>query len=154
MPRFIAICTLGAVLLAPPATLAQTIVDATDPDQIAEIARGYGAVDVTTDAAGDPLLLGRMDGNQYQIIFYGCDGGTACTNIQFQAAWENTGSMDDATIRSWNAENRFGKALMDADYDPVIQWDVNLFGGVSHANLDNTFDWWRMVMNAFADYVQ
>jgi len=25
--------------------------------------------------------------------------------------------------------------------------DVNLFGGVTRKNLDDTFDWWRVVLN-------
>jgi hypothetical protein len=154
MKRLILSCALSAALLAPGHLVAQSLIDASDPAQIATIARGYGAVELTVDGVGDPMLQGRMDGNQYRVYFHGCNEGRDCTNIQFLAGWVNSGNMTHATMRSWNAENRFGKALLDADNDPVIQWDVNLFGGVSRANLDDTFDWWRLVMNAFAEYVQ
>lgn len=133
---------------------AQTLIDATDPPRIAEIARGYGAVEVTTDAVGDPMLRGRMEGTKYLVLFYGCQNGRDCTNIQFQAAWLNTGSATEGRMQAWNAENRFGKAMLDAENDPVIRWDVNLFGGVSRTNLDDTFDWWRVVLENFENYLK
>lgn len=143
-----------AVACAPVFVHAQTLIDATDPGTIAEIARGYGAVEVTRDSEGDPMLRGRMEGRQYLVVFYGCDRGLNCTNIQLRAAWVNTGSVTPQTITDWNRENRFGKAFLDSENDPVVQWDVNLFGGVSRANLDDTFDWWRLVMEGFEAYIE
>lgn len=154
MTAFAKILTLSTLALAPAATGAQTLLDASDPEAIANIARGYGAVEVTSDAVGDPMLRGRMDGKQYLVLFYGCENGRNCTNIQFRAAWVNTGAVTQSTIQVWNNDNRFGKATLDAENDPVIQWDVNLFGGVSRTNLDDTFDWWRVVLDGFADHLE
>ncbi|SUZ30998.1 hypothetical protein ROE7235_00729 [Roseibaca ekhonensis] len=154
MTAFAKILTLSTLALAPAASGAQTLLDASDPEAIAAIARGYGAVEVTSDAVGDPMLRGRMDGTQYLVLFYGCENGRNCTNIQFRAAWVNTGAVTQNTIQAWNNDNRFGKATLDAENDPVIQWDVNLFGGVSRANLDDTFDWWRVVLDGFTDHLE
>lgn len=154
MTAFAKILTLSTLALAPAASGAQALLDASDPEAIANIARGYGAVEVTSDALGDPMLRGRMDGTQYLVLFYGCENGRNCTNIQFRAAWVNTGAVTQNTILAWNRDNRFGKATLDAENDPVIQWDVNLFGGVSRANLDDTFDWWRVVLDGFADHLE
>lgn len=154
MTAFAKILTLSTLALAPAASGAQALLDASDPEAIANIARGYGAVEVTSDAVGDPMLRGRMDGTQYLVLFYGCENGRNCTNIQFRAAWVNTGAVTQNTILAWNRDNRFGKATLDAENDPVIQWDVNLFGGVSRANLDDTFDWWRVVLDGFADHLE
>jgi hypothetical protein len=149
--KLFVVASLGAL---PSGVFAQSLLDATDPAAIAEIARGYGAVEVTTDAVGDPMLRGRMEGVQYLVLFYGCENGRECTNIQFQAAWVNSGSTTEQDLHAWNRDNRFGKAHFDADFDPVIQWDVNLFGGVSRANLDDTFDWWRIVLDRFETYLE
>lgn len=154
MTAFQAGLAMVAVALAPVGLGAQTLIDATDPARIAEIARGYGAVEVMTDAVGDPMLRGRMDGTQYMVFFYGCEAGRNCTNIQFQAGWVNTGAITQDRIHAWNSENRFGKAMLDAEGDPVIQWDVNLFGGVSRANLDDTLDWWRVVLETFESHLE
>ncbi|WP_227427090.1 YbjN domain-containing protein [Roseibaca sp. Y0-43] len=153
MTNFMKLCAVACLGALPSTGMAQSLLDASDPAAIAEIARGYGAVEVTTDAVGDPMLRGRMDGVQYLVLFYGCDNGRNCTTIQFQAAWVNNGRTSEQDLHAWNRDNRFGKAHMDADYDPVIQWDVNLFGGVSRANLDDTFDWWRVVLDNFEDYL-
>lgn len=146
--------TIAGLAMLSGAASAQTLIDATDPARIADIGRGFGAVEVTTDAVGDPMLRGRMNGTRYVVFFYGCDNGRNCTNIQFSAAWENTGAASERALRDWNTENRFGKAVLDAENDPVIKWDVNLFGGVSRTNLDDTFDWWRIVLERFERFLE
>lgn len=128
---------------------AQSLLDATDVDAIVEIARGYGSVTLETDTVGDPQLVGRMNGVRYTVNFYGCENGANCTTIQFRAAWVNSGNVTMQDMNRWNQDKRFGKAYIDPEGDPVIEWDVNLFGGVSRANLDDSFDWWRLVMADF-----
>ena len=49
-------------------------------------------------------------------------------------------------MNAWNRDRRFGKAYIDADGDIAIEMDVNLWGGVTPKNLDDTFDWWRIVL--------
>ncbi|MGY6706567.1 YbjN domain-containing protein [Roseinatronobacter sp.] len=139
---------LGGLALAP-ATLAQSLIDASDVDAIANIARGYGSATIQTDGVGDPQILGRINGVLYTVNFYGCTNGANCTTLQFQAGWNSTGDLTLDDMNVWNQEKRFGKAYLDAEDDPVIEWDVNLFGGVSTVNLDDTFDWWRLVLQDF-----
>ena len=153
MTDLMKLLAVASLAIAPGNANAQALLDATDPAAIAEIARGYGAVEVTTDQVGDPMLRGRMDGVQYLVLFYGCENGRDCTNIQFQAAWVNNGRTTEQDLHAWNRDNRFGKAHMDDEFDPVIQWDVNLLGGVSRTNLDDTFDWWRIVLDRFETYL-
>lgn len=144
------IAVSGSLALAP-AAMAQSLIEASDVDAIANIARGYGSATIQTDSAGDPQILGRIDGVQYTVNFYGCTNGANCSTIQFRAAWTNPGSVTVDHMNSWNQDKRFGKAYMDYDNDPVIEWDVNLFGGVSARNLDDTFDWWKIVLENFSD---
>jgi len=121
---------------------------------VRNIASGYGSATLREDNVGDPMISGRIDGVPYYVFFYGCDeGGESCRSIQFRAAWD----MDDFTqssIRSWNQNKRFGKAYLDQDDDPTIEWDVNLFGGVSVRNLDDSFDWWAIVLKDFEVYIK
>lgn len=143
---------MGSFALAP-ATFAQSLIDAGDVDAIANIARGYGSATIQTDSVGDPQILGRINGVLYTVNFYGCTDGADCTTVQFQAGWKNPGELTLDDMNLWNQDKRFGKAYLDFENDPVIEWDVNLFGGVSAQNLDDTFDWWRIVLENFAaDY--
>jgi len=141
-----------ALLLAPVAK-AQQLVTAGQPEEIENIARGYGSANLTEDNRGDPMVTGRIDGTRYQVLFYGCTNGAECRSIQFSAGWITDGAVSRAQIGEWNRTRRFGKAFLDNEGDPVLQWDVNLFGGVSRRNLDDTFDWWRIVLAQFEDSV-
>lgn len=129
----------------------QTMIDGSNVEAIANIARGYGSATIQTDGAGDPNIVGRIDGTQYVINFYGCTGGKDCTTIQFRASWRNSGNVTLADMNAWNQEKRFGKAYLDEGNAPNVEWDVNLLGGVSVQNLDDTFDWWKIVMQSFLD---
>lgn len=128
---------------------AQSLIEATDVEEIVSIARGYGSATVQADSGGAPQIVGRIDGVQYTVNFYGCENTSGCTTIQFRAAWTNPGSVTLNDMNRWNQDKRFGKAYLDVENDPVIEWDVNLFGGVSALNLDDTFDWWKIVLDNF-----
>jgi hypothetical protein len=54
-------------------------------------------------------------------------------------------------MADWNREKRFGKAYLDQDGDATVEMNVNLHGGVSLANLEATIDWWRLILDEFAD---
>lgn len=130
---------------------AQTLVDATDPATIMEIARGYGSALMEADDAGDPMIVGRIDGMRYVVLFYGCRARTACTAIQLLAAWENPGDLTLEDINAWNQNKWIGRAYMDEANDPILDFVINLDGGVSVRNLDDSFDWWKLALNEFAN---
>jgi hypothetical protein len=131
-------------LLATAAT-AQNLVTAEDPEKILEIARGFGSAELERDDDGAPVIRGRMEGRRYSVFFYGCTDGKDCSTIQFWTFAPAPGNPLDA-VNVWNREYRFGKAYIDNVGDIVIEWDVNLWGGVTAKNLDDTFDWWRGVI--------
>jgi len=133
---------------------AQDLIDAQDPSEIQNLASGYGSARLTTDSVGDPLVRGRMDGKAYLIYFYGCTEGKNCRSISFATYWIGTQGVTREKIEEWNQSNRFGYAYLDSDGDPRLDMDVNLFGGVSGKNLDDTIDWWRVMMKKFDGYIK
>jgi hypothetical protein len=130
---------------------AEETLDATDPERILALAHGYGEAALTTDNLGDPLIEGRIGEKDYDLFFYGCDEGRDCTSLTFSATWE-AGDLTDEKMADWNREKRFGKAYLDQDGNATVEMSVNLHGGVTHANFDNTIDWWRLVLAEFAGY--
>ncbi len=132
--------------------LAVDVIDAHDPAVILDIAKGYGSAEMGKDSGGDPMITGRLDGNKYGVLFYGCKSGKNCNDIQFYAAWGGAKTTMDA-LNSWNRDNRFAKAYLDKDGDPALEMDVNLDHGVTRANLDDTFNWWSMALKAFKQKV-
>jgi hypothetical protein len=130
---------------APPA---EALLTAADPAPILAIARGWGWAELATDSAGDPMIRGRRAGQAYWVYFYDCTASRDCLNIQFRTIFPLPAGVSANAINRWNGETRFGKAYIDDEGDLVVKLDVNLWGGVSAANLDDTFDWWFTVTAA------
>lgn len=141
---------LGCSLLVgmTPFAQAQELITAGDTDAILNIAKGYGSAALETDSHNDPIIVGRINGTRYGVVFYGCNEGRDCKDIQFAAAWGGSQVSADA-INAWNRDTKFGKASIDKDGDPKLLMSVNLRHGVSRKNLDDTFDWWEKVLGKF-----
>jgi hypothetical protein len=139
----LALALVLALVAAPGA--AEDLVTAGDPGKILEIARGFGSAELETGAEGAPMIRGRMNGKRYSIFFNDCTDGADCGTIQF---WTYMAAPPDAlaAVNDWNRDYRFAEAYLDRDGDVSIEMDVNLWGGVSPRNLDDTFDWWRLVL--------
>ena len=121
-----------------------------DTERILDVARGYGSARLTKDSDGDPMIVGRMSGTKYGILFYGCDKAEGCDRIQFVASWTDRGRkfrLQD--LNWWNRTKQFGTAFLDEEGDPGILMTVNLAGGVPIGNLDETFDFWRIALKQF-----
>lgn len=125
------------------------LIDAGRPERIVEIARGFGTAELEKDKTGDPKISGRMDGTRYVIFFYGCKGGKSCKSIQFFASFESKKQLGLLDLNEFNRSNRFTKVYLDKDNDPALELDMNLDGGVSKKNIDDTFDWWKTVLLNF-----
>lgn|GEM_PF-1174088 len=129
------------------------LVDASRPEAVLEIAKGFGLADLDKTEEGTPVIEGRMNGIKYGVHFYGCVENKACTNIQMYSFFEGK-RVSLATINAWNAKTRFGKAYIDKDGDVALELSVNLDYGVSRKNLEDTFDWWMLVLGEFQRYLQ
>ena len=127
---------------------AQTLVFASNPQAILQIAQGLGDAKLDKDREGDPKITGNLEGSAYQILFFGCTNHVHCDNIEFQAGWTDTKATLQEVNR-WNRDKRFGKAYLDSANDPMLELDVNLDYGVSRKNLEDTFDYWRKVLRSF-----
>ena len=131
---------------------AQTMVDGTNVDEIANVARGYGSVTMDKASNGDPMISGKIEGVSYYLFFRNCTDNANCEDLNFYAGFlDNKQTMD--AINAWNRDKRFGKAYLDSDLDAVIEFDVNVEYGISDKNLDSTFSVWSLILKQFADYI-
>jgi hypothetical protein len=139
---------VAALALTAPAMAqsATDLLDGSDPEAILSIAQGYGSAMLDVDGVGDPKISGRIGGQAYTVFFYGCEGGQNCSSLQF-TTWFVGVRPAAEEVSAWNDENRFGTMYLDGDGDLAVDLDVNLFGGVTRKNLDDTFDWWRVVLD-------
>lgn len=147
MLRPIAVLAAFWLFLIPAA--AQEQIDGSDPEAIAELMRGYGSARIDVAADKTPAIRGRIDGTAFSVFFYGCDESDAnCTSISFSAGWSMAG-VDVEAVNAWNRDKRFGRGYIDDVGEPILEMDVNLFGSVTVENLDDTIDWWRVVLADF-----
>lgn len=152
------VLVITTALATPDSARAQqnaNLIDATNVNAIFEIAKKYGTAEMQTTKAGDPQIVGRLSDTRYVLFFEGCKDNRNCKNVQFYAGWnlraENKVPQD--RINEWNRTKRWGKAYIDKDGDPVIEFDVNLFNGVTQSNFDDTFDWWKLIMTEYKKYI-
>ncbi len=143
----------GALLAA--ATLsaqAQALVDGNAVDEIANLARGYGAASVDTASSGDPMITCKVSGIAYAIYFSNCTANANCEDLRFYAGFaDNKPTLE--MINEWNRDKRWGKAYADSNLDAVLEWDVNLIHGVTRDNFDNTLGVWVANLDAFAVFI-
>jgi len=141
---------IAAVLaLAGPAA-AQTMIP--QPEGFLAIARGFGAAALQQSSGGQPLLNGTIDGTNYGILMYGCDGPRACESIQFFATF-TTNNRALEHLNSWNEDQRFGAAYVNDSGRVFLHWSANLDYGVTQASLTGSFDIWRLSMTEFQSHV-
>ncbi|WP_051202195.1 YbjN domain-containing protein [Ferrimonas senticii] len=132
-----------------PSLAAESLVDASDPDNLLSMMQVHGDAVIDRDGVGDPLIIGSYQGAIYTVSFYGCEAGQNCRDLIFNAAWQNPG-MDMRAINRWNSNSRYGKAFFDDEGDPTIEMAVNLHLGVSRSNFADTIEWWFASMQQFS----
>lgn len=148
--------TLGAALAlgTPLAVQAQTIVDATDPQVLLDIAKGYGTASLGTDEeTGNPMIEVVTTNLTYYVKIRNCNAqNEQCEDLNFYAGFANNKPTLDA-INAWNKDWRFGRAYLDADLDAVIEYDVDLEYGVTRENLAAQFALWGGLLEGYTDYI-
>lgn len=148
---WVAIASSGAAPIA-----AQTVT-AKDPQSVAAAlqAEGYAAkMDKTTD--GDPAIRSQSSGSNFSVFFYNCEKGEKCATIQFHAGYNTDDGKGPSLqkINAWNQSNRFGRAYLDDEGDPIIEMDVDLDdGGMSRELFVDNFEFWTAIMSKFEQHI-
>lgn len=142
-----------AIGFTAPAAHAQQV-SAARPESVADVIRGKGFdVEITKDDEGDPLIRAEGKGYKFIVLFYGCTNGKDCQTITFYAGWAE-GTSDVNKINDWNRTNRFGRAYIDKDEDPCIEFDVDLDdGGMSRILFEDNVEFWMTVMVQYSKFV-
>ena len=145
-------CLAVAALASAWALPAQAqMVRAQEPDSIVSALQdgGYSAK-LGTDAVGDPLITSSVGGTTFQIFFYNCVEHKACATVQFHSGYdlENPVALD--LINTWNRTQRFARAYLDKENDPILEMDVDLDdGGLSRLLFIDNIEFWTTQVGEF-----
>lgn len=139
-------CLMG---LAPASGFAQEMIDARNPDKVAEILKGFGIARVGETSDGDPKISGRADGKTYEVFFFDCTENKDCRNIQFWAYWDEAAPLE--ALNAWNRQTRFGRVYLDEDDDVVLELGVNMSKGMDERTLEDNADIWVRMMQGVSE---
>jgi hypothetical protein len=135
--------------LAMPAAAAS--VRAQDPESLVTAMRNAGySAKLGTDKVGDPMITSDIGGTTFQVFFYNCTDHEECATVQFNAGFDLKTSPGLAPINEWNSKQRFGRAYIDKEGDPILQMDVDLDdGGLSPELFIDNLEFWASVLADF-----
>ena len=142
----------AAVLTSQPALAKSKVYNVVTANDVLALVKEYGEAKFDEPQDGMKIIEGTVDEMVYYIFLYDCEIGKGCRDLVFSAAFD-TDVMDLSMINDWNKGSKFGQAYLDSDGDANIDLALNLFGGITHKNLDDSFDWWRVVLSQFSNKV-
>ena len=143
---------LATVMLFSTSSFAEfnNLIDGENIQGMLNVLKGFGYASLKNDENGDPEIEARIQGKPYRIIFYDCNETGLCSEIVFSAKYPLSQENDEKLINEWNRVNRYGTAYIDREKNSLnLTMSVNLTGGVSAENFDNTVDIWRNVVGEF-----
>lgn len=145
---------LATIMLFSSSSFAEFNNDLIDGENIhgmLNVLKGFGYASLKSDENGDPEIEARIQGKPYRIIFYGCDAGDLCNEVVFSAKYPLTAKFNDTNfVNEWNRVNRYGTAYIDKEKNTLnLTMSINLIGGVSAENFDNSVDIWKNVVAEF-----
>jgi len=116
-------------------------------------AAGYSAK-LQKDSTGDPMIVSGVNGHPFRVIFYGCKANKDCATITFAAGYDKKSETSLASINEWNRKNRFGRAYLDDEGDPLLGMDIDLDdGGISALLFTDNLEFWSAVTGAFQKHI-
>ncbi len=145
-------CVLA--LAATPAFAKNVIADL---DGIANLLRSKGnKVEIKGSGTERYIWVANPNAYTYSIDVMSCDEGTQrnCKSIQFHSGFTAERTITKDALHEYNKDHRFGRAFLDNEGQPAIQYDINLAeGGISEALLLDNVELWEVMIEIFGDFV-
>ena len=131
------------------------MVRAQDPSTLVRALQKEGfAAKLGTDKVGDPMITSGVSGTTFQIYFYNCTEHKNCATVQFNSGYDLKDRVSLERINEWNRSQRFGRAFLDKENDPILQMDVDLDdGGMSSALFIDNVEFWASVLGGFEKHI-
>lgn len=131
------------------------MVRAQDPGSVARsLQQGGYAAKPDTDKVGDPMITSGVNGSTFQVYFYNCTDHKNCATVQFRSGYSLKQRVSLERINEFNRSQRFGRAYLDKEGDPILEMDVDLDdGGLSQALFIDNVEFWETVLSKFEKHI-
>jgi hypothetical protein len=121
---------------------------------VSALQKGGYAAKLGTDKVGDPMITSGVNGTTFQIFFYNCTSNKNCATVQFHSGYDLTKPVGLERINEWNRSQRFGRAYLDKEDDPILEMDVDLDdGGLSPALFIDNIEFWSSILGNFEKHI-
>lgn len=151
------ICTLF-LLLQPQKAFAQQSYDAITPSVVARIIQEAGlSYQSKFDESGRPRIVvtdSNLPSEQFEIYFFDCVGDVKCESITLWSWYIPTVGINYARCNRWNQRNRFTRAYLDGDFNPVLEMDIQGLGGLGRQNLVILINAYIAAIPVYAEYMK
>lgn len=131
------------------------MVRAQDPASIVHALQEAGyAAKLGTDKVGDPMITSGVSGTSFQVMFYNCTDHVGCATVSLHVGYDLKSPVSLAQINEWNRGQRFGRAYLDKENDPILEMDIDLDdGGLSPALFSDNIEFWVSVVGRFEKHI-
>ena len=126
-------------------------VRAQDPGTLVRALQQAGYVaELGDDMVGDPKISSVVAGTTFQIFFYNCTNHANCATVQFHSGYDLRVPITLELLNQHNQEQRFARAYLDKEDDPILAMDIDLDdGGISPALFVDNLEFWATVLQDF-----
>jgi hypothetical protein len=128
LPAFLGI--LGAAAMAAqPAPATPGKVSIADPNSLVTALQKAGYKAKLTYDEGKPEIESSAAGATFYLYFQNCESKDGCEDVMVQSAYDvDKDAVSIETINRFNKDNRWARAYLDDERDPVLETDL-LFAG-------------------------
>ena len=126
-----------------------------DPGSLVRaLQQGGYAAKLGTDKVGDPMITSGVSGTSFQIFFYNCTAHKECATVQFHSGYDLTKPVGLDRVNEWNRGQRFGRAYLDKENDPILEMDVDLDdGGLTPLLFIDNIEFWASILGNFEKHI-
>ncbi|WP_347241413.1 YbjN domain-containing protein [Thermus sp.] len=104
------------------------------------------------EEGGEVYFRLRLAGLRALLLLMDCEK-EVCSSLQLYAGFSMKKPPSLERINAWNREKRFSRAYLDKDGDPVLEWDLDLSGGVTDGAIKAFLDLFEESLRAFASWI-
>lgn len=87
----------------------------------------------------------------FKVLLLPYGEGPDYPSIQLHAGF--SAAADPDAVNAWNRDNRFGRAFLDTEGDPILQYDLDLEGGATERTFQEFVRTFRALLEDFSETV-
>ena len=109
-----------------------------------------GGIVARREHTGEAEFL-KFNLGSFRVLLLPYGEGPDYPSIQLHAGFK--AEADPDAINAWNRDNRFGRAYLDNDGDPILQYDLDLEGGATERTIQEAIRTFRALLEDFSESV-